>query len=566
MEEFHFLRPLFLWLLLPNILFVLLGMLGINNDVKWKRVIAPHLRPFMISKGNDRMKLWMQFFLGVFLAGAIIGMAGPTWKKIEVPGKLLETPVVIALDMSQSMMSTDFQPNRLERAKFKIQDFLKANPRARVSLIGYSGTAHQIVPLTKDYSIINSHMITLKPSTLPFPGTDLEKALVLSDTIMSVTKATGVLVLFTDEIDEENFELLQNYVKNAKRIVEVVPMASQTGADVPNFSGRGLMKFDKRAIRTNIDSLELRRFEAVQGINISRLTLDSSDMELLAKRISANVSFRDENKKLDDQWEDMGLYFILPLLIFVLFWFRRGMVIYVVFCGFMLTSCSTDGVFADLWYTRDYQAQQDYDKQEYKLAGDKYQSELHKGVAYYKAGDYEKAIQAFSKDTSSIGAYDLGLSYYQNGDYAAAQIAFGRASELDPDMEEAITMSKELTKKLGGEVQVSKKDAQEAMNQKEDQAKKGMQNESGEDLGGGGQEATKKDMEKQRLEETVNTDKRKGKELDEVPEDLEFGDPNNGPQVVMQAVDDDPGLFLKRKFKYQAKKENLKPKKTSKKW
>ena len=92
------------------------------------------------------------------------------------------------------------------------------------------------------------------------------------------------------------------------------------------------------------------------------------------------------------------------------------------------------------------------------------------------------------------------------------------------------------------------------------------ENKSPEDLSGGGQEATKEQMEQKRLEETVNTDIRKGKELDEVPEDFESGKQNTSQKVLMRKVDDDPALFLKRKFQYQVKKENIKPLKNADKW
>jgi Ca-activated chloride channel family protein len=61
-------------------------------------------------------------------------------------------------------------------------------------------------------------------------------------------------------------------------------------------------------------------------------------------------------------------------------------------------------------------------------------------------------------------------------------------------------------------------------------------------------------MQKQRKEETVATDIRKGKELDEVPDDIGSSSQQDNSKVLMQKVDDDPSLFLKRKFEYQFKK------------
>jgi Ca-activated chloride channel family protein len=127
------------------------------------------------KKGSERLKIVMQVLSFFIISIAVFGLAGPTWKKIELPEKILETPLIILLDLSQSMMTDDIQPNRLERAKFKISDFLEANPKVRVGLVGFSGTAHTLVPLTKDYKIIESYLKNITTNVLPFQGTDLEQ-------------------------------------------------------------------------------------------------------------------------------------------------------------------------------------------------------------------------------------------------------------------------------------------------------------------------------------------------------------------------------------------------------
>lgn len=49
-DDFHFLRPQLLWLLFTVLTLLILGLLGLRESIKWKDVIAPHLRPFMIQK------------------------------------------------------------------------------------------------------------------------------------------------------------------------------------------------------------------------------------------------------------------------------------------------------------------------------------------------------------------------------------------------------------------------------------------------------------------------------------------------------------------------------------
>lgn len=564
--QFHFLRPQLLWLFAPLLLLVVFSILGKKEDVKWKKVIAPHLRPYMIQKGSESLKSIIQFAMILFLALAILGVAGPTWKMAEVPEKKLETPIVIALDLSQSMMATDIQPNRLERAKFKIKDLLSHNPKGRIGLIGFAGSAHTIVPLTRDYKIINSHLDGLSPSTMPYPGSNLEAALELSEKTTSITTAQAKLILITDDLDQNTFIQLQRLVTDGNYIVEVIAMNTVSGAKVPTGRGNQFLKDrNGKLVHSALNTQILNQLNSVEQININPLTLDSSDMELLAKRISENLEFNEENEDIENDWQDEGYLLMIPLAFFVLLWFRKGWVMYSLIIVVSMSSCTGEKEsFKDLWVTRDYQAQKMAEQGEFESAADTYENPLRKGVAYYKAGNYEEAIASFQQDTTAMAAYNLGLSYYKNGDYAAADLAFGRAIELDPENELARNNQKLTQRILEGESEASLEDAEEA--EKEKPSAENQENKSQEDLGGGGQKATEKDMEKERLEETVNTDVRKGKELEEVPENFQAGKQDKSQKVLMRKVDDDPSLFLKRKFKYQVKKNGVKPLKDSDSW
>ena len=556
-EVFHFIRPQLLWLLVPALLSFLIALAGLRETVKWKDVIAPHLRPFMIKKGSERIKKWMHLALFICISIAIIGVAGPSWRKIEEPEKILETPLIILLDLSQSMMATDIQPTRLERAKFKIQDFLEAKPGALTALIGYAGTAHTIVPLTRDYNIIKSHIKTLSPSIMPFPGSDIERALVLADTITRRTEAPGHILLISDDFTETTFNQIQNFVIESNNQVTIIPMNTIGGANVPAKRKNLFLKDAKgEIVRSALDNNIIEKLSSLENVSISPLTLDKSDVQLLAKNISENLEFRQETEEKENNWRDDGLWMVIPFALIILLWFRKGWVIYSLLLMFTFSSCGKESKFIDLWETKDYQAQQQYEKARYEKAGMLYSDPMYQGVAWYKAGDYDKAIKAFENDTTAMGVYNLGLAYYKKGDYAAASMAFGKATELDPELEAAKQNQKVTQKILQGTNEVNPEEAKEAPKK---QSSQNIENKDMEDLGGGGQEATEEDMKKERKEETVNTEMRTGKEMDEVPPDFESGNSENSQKVLMRKVDDDPSLFLKRKFNYQVKKKNLKP-------
>lgn len=557
---FHFLRPNFLWLILPVAVVLIIGLLSFRQEIRWKAIIAPHLRPYVIQKGSEKIKLWMYLSGFVALSLGVLALAGPTWKKVELPGQELETPMVILLDLSQSMLAEDLQPSRLERAKFKIHDLLKHNPQARAALIGFAGTAHTIVPLTDDYDIILSHIDGLSPSVMPFPGSDLEAALLLADTVMSVTDAPGTVLILSDDFEEEQFSLLQTYTQNSGNKVEILAMNTEMGSEVP-----GARDADDSEVYSVLNPQVLGQLSSLEEIKVHRLTLDDSDVELISKGISDNLMFTEQPEEKDDDWRDAGLLLVIPMAVFILLWFRKGWVLYTM-SALLFSSCAEVSSFEDLWYTADYQGQKLSEKGEYEEAAMHYDDPMRRGVAYYKAGEYEEAVRAFRDDTTANGAYNLGLAYFQNGDTAAAMLAFGEAVELDPDFAPAKQNQQLLAQHYSGQDELSMDKAEEAQKEGQQGSANNQQNDSMEDLGGGGQEATQEDMEKERLEETVTTDIRKAKELDEVPEDVGGQIQQDNSKVLMRKVDDDPSLFLKRKFEYQVKKENIKPRADAKKW
>lgn len=562
--DFHFLRPGFLWLLILAVAVLIIGLFGLREQVKWKNFISPALQPYMIRPGSERTISWMQILMFIFMSIAIVGAAGPTWKQVELPEKTLETPLVIALDLSQSMLATDIQPNRLERAKFKITDLLDANPRARVALIGFAGTAHTVVPLTSDYKIIKSHLNGLSPDIMPFPGSNLKAALALADSVTNITSAPGTLLLFSDDFSEDTFQQLQQYAASSKNNIGILPMNTPTGASVPGKGGKGTLRDRQgKPIHSALNEDVLLKLNSIENIDRYQLTLDKSDMTILANAIRSELEFKEKEDRQDDDWQDEGLWFALPLALFILMWFRKGWVIYAVLIVVLLSACSGENRFVDLWYTEDYQAQRLYDKGEFEQAAAMFSDPLRKGVAFYKAGDYESAASAFEADTTAMGAYNLGLAYYQNGDFAAAELAFGKAVEMDPEMGDAKENQQLMQQIAAGTSEANPEDASEAP---PEQTAQNMENKDMEDLGGGGQEATEEDMKTERKEETVATDIRTAKELDEVPDNIQPADQDNSQKVLMRKVDDDPALFLKRKFAHQVKTRNMKPQNSNERW
>lgn len=561
--NFHFLRPNWLWLFIPAGLILLLIFFNTKQKNSWKKIIAPALRPYMFTKEKHSAVSYPIILFVVLHFIGIITLAGPTWKMKKEAGKRNEAQLAIALDASLSMMAEDVQPNRLERAKFKIKDLLDENLRARVSLYAYSGLPFMVVPACDDYSLVRLHLDAIKPATMPVQGTNLKALIQLVNSALAEVKAPSTLLLATDVLNKEDAVLIRQFVDQSVHRVEILSLASLAGSPVPTNKQKTPAKDAQgNIVVSKLQPSILLELSKHPKITVNTPTLDRSDMQLLAKRISKNLYFTDDAAIRTEDWKDMGYLFILLIVLIMPFWFRRGWMIPYCLLGVMLTSCQSPE-WKNLWQTADYQAQQLYNSGEFELAADKFQSILHQGAAYYKAGNYDAAAQAFQQDSSANSLFNLSLCYTQLGEYDQALSAIQLASEQNPNKAEfqellkqtkATKFQADSIRKAGGEVLI--------LQEKKKEQFQAMKAKTKDDELTADNEVDKLPKDGKRIADEVESGQEKGKEQEEVPDDFKLGSENLPANILMQGISENPQEFLRRRFKYQYKK-NFPPEESS---
>jgi Ca-activated chloride channel family protein len=558
-EKFHFLRTEYWWVGILVLIIWLFGMLFFTESNRWKKHIATHLQPFVIQKGTTWKSRLIHISVLIMFAFGLLGFFGPTWNQVKTPAKKVTSQMVIALDLSQSMLAQDISPSRLERAKFKIFDLLEANPIAESNLLVFAGSTHTAVPFTTDYKLITDQLDGLKPSMMPVKGTGLNARFHTLDTLFSTNQAPGKVLLVTDDLADLPLQLISAFVLENNVQLYVYPFATAQGSVIPNTKELSQLDVQKREALAGMDNVE-----------VLEITIDNSDVADLAKAVSMDIVFEDKTEEENEEWQDNGIWLVFPLAFLFLFSFRKGWALNMIVIVFSLSSCSStednrkpEFTFQDLWFTQDYQAQKEFDSENYLEAAQQFTDPLHKGVAYFKAGDFLSAETAFAQDSSTTGLYNLGLTYAKLGKLEEAKIVFEMVLDRDPNNTNAANNLDHLTGAIAELGELAPEEV--GLNTQKDRAKN-ERNKSPEDLSGGGQEATEKDMQKERLEETVETDQRKGKELDELPDDFESGNGEIPKNILMRKVDDDPALFLTKKFKYQVKKKLVEVEKTAHPW
>jgi Ca-activated chloride channel family protein len=185
--DFHFIRPLALLLLVP--LAVVLWLLQRRGDAAadWRKIVAPHLLPFLLSGRTDRSSKGPLWLIAIASVVAVLAIAGPTWRREPSPFADETSPVAIIIKVTPSMITEDVQPSRLECATRKIHDFLALRRGAKAALIAYAGTAHRVMPLTSDAGIIDNFASVLDPKIMPEDGDAAAEALQIADETLAGT-------------------------------------------------------------------------------------------------------------------------------------------------------------------------------------------------------------------------------------------------------------------------------------------------------------------------------------------------------------------------------------------
>lgn len=238
----------------------------------WRGAMDPELLEAMVMDGRankPRRGIWL---LAAWLLG-IITVAGPTFRPEPSPFSDNPSPVMILLKADESMNTEDFMPNRMERAQLKAVDLAKLRNGRPSGLIAYAGSAHLVLPPTRDTDVVATMAQNVSPEIMPEPGNALQSAIALAEETLKETG--GSIVVIADSVPEFK----------SKLPVHVLAVS-----------------------RTDVNGAVM-------------ITADSSDVETLARRTKGNMVA--VNADGTTRWAEAGFWLVPILGIFVLLQFRR---------------------------------------------------------------------------------------------------------------------------------------------------------------------------------------------------------------------------------------------------
>ena len=231
--SFQFFHKEFIWLFAAIALFIILFILV----WRWKKKVIKRIGDKNLVKALIKTYSPGLFGLKFSLLSIAFAAGVVTVMDLRKPGDAeginrKGIDVVIALDVSKSMLATDLAPNRLERAKQLIGKFMNAMPNDRIGLVLFAGKAYLQMPLTTDHGAAGMFVSSASPDAVPQQGTVVSEAIRRSaNAFNAAERRFKAVVLISDGEDHD-----PEAVKTAKELAEQGMMINTVGIGSPEGS------------------------------------------------------------------------------------------------------------------------------------------------------------------------------------------------------------------------------------------------------------------------------------------------------------------------------------------
>ena len=433
--DFTFIRPAVLWLLIPALALFFIAFIK-HKKQSADNLIAPHLAPFIMNESNTKASqpLWL---VAVFCCLAIIFSAGPSFEEKQVPVFQSKSARVIVMDMSYSMYSTDIAPNRLMQSRFKALDMIELFKEGDTALVAYAGSAFTISPLTNDATTLTNLIPSLSPDIMPDKGSNVLAGLDMAKELLTQAGyIDGDIILVTDGIDQEEQSDITSFTSNSSYRLNIYGVGTEQGAPIKLPEGGFLKDSYGQIVIPTINITRLKSLATRSGGKFALYQPSSSDIATFAP--SANSELLKGEKQSHALWRiDAGIYGLLILLPLGLYLFRSAAFVGAFLVLSVLPTQQASALeLPSFLKNTDQQALDAYKNKDFERAANADSSRL-KGAALYQQGNFDAALEAFSKDKSATGFYNYANALAKSGQLEQAIDAYKQAQTLQPNFSEA---------------------------------------------------------------------------------------------------------------------------------
>ena len=461
---------------------------------------------------SPRKRMLKRVILVLAVAAVFVALARPQmgfqWKEVKRKG----IDILMAVDTSKSMLAQDVKPNRLERSKFGIMDFVSKLEGDRVGLLPFAGTAFLMCPLTLDYDAFRNSLDALDTEIIPQGGTDLAGAIREAEFAFSNNANHKILVLVTDGEDLEG-EALSAAAQAAEKglTIYTVGVGTPSGELIPLASdenGSAFVKDEKgQVVKSRLDETMLQKIAEATGGRYEPLGQQAEGLEAIYREKLSLVPKQELAERMQRvpierfQWPIMFALILLlmefaisdrkrnrkkvPMIKTAYRRIRRDkaclvstllVLLTIVLLGYRSAHASPGNAEA-AYKTGNYDLAVEGYRSEAQKAPEDPQLQFNLGAAAYKGKQYPEALAAFEKALSiqdiaiqNQSYYNMGNTLYRQGEgcekqnpqetiknWQASIQAYDNALKLKPDDPDA-AFNREFVKKR---LEALKKDQQQ---------------------------------------------------------------------------------------------------------
>ncbi|MFB3787003.1 MAG: VWA domain-containing protein [bacterium] len=309
-----------LWLLIP---------LGLFLRWAWKRRIEA-LRRFGnpdlverlmegVSRAQQKAKLVLLFFVFAF---SLIALSRPLWGQREQILVSRGHDILVALDVSRSMLAEDMKPNRLAKAKFELNELIDKLQGNRVGLVIFSGDAFVQCPLTLDYSAAKILLSEVEVGSVPVPGTAVSRAIrKCLESFPPGERESRIIILITDGEDTvEDPKAAAEQAAKEGVMIYAIGIGNPLGVPIPlRNEGGALQEYLKdksgNVVTSKLDEETLRSICLATGGAYYPARADSLELQSIYDHMEERRQQRLLQTRFLSQYEERFQFFLFPALV-----------------------------------------------------------------------------------------------------------------------------------------------------------------------------------------------------------------------------------------------------------
>jgi Ca-activated chloride channel family protein len=264
-------------------------------------------------------------FVVLMLAYAflVVGLANPQIGSKLIEGERKGIDIMIALDVSNSMLAQDIKPNRLERAIQAISKLIDNLGNDRIGIVVFAGNAYVQLPITTDYSAAKMFLSTINTKIVPTQGTAIGKAIELAiESFDDETHSRAIIVITDGENHEDNAQKAARDAADKGIKVYTIGMGLPDGTPIPEYDQYNRQigyKKDRQGntVVTKLNESMLQQIASAGNGVYVRANNTRAGLSKVFEEINALEKTEFESKMFSD-YEDRFQYFIALSLIFLI--------------------------------------------------------------------------------------------------------------------------------------------------------------------------------------------------------------------------------------------------------